>query len=69
MSKGGRPEDIGHPLDKRLSVGRTTSQDSGVGSNTNIIVASLEGSMTQKWVLLSNINTQGMAFFTEKRKS
>ena len=32
-------EDIGHPLDKRLSVGRTTSQDSGVGSNTNIIVA------------------------------
>ena len=29
-------EVIGHPLDKRLSVGRTTSQDSGVGSNTNI---------------------------------
>ena len=32
-------EDIGHPLQRRLIVGRTTSQDGGVAPDTNIIVA------------------------------
>ena len=32
-------EDIGHPLDQRLIIGRTTSQDAGVTPHANIIVA------------------------------
>lgn len=32
-------EDIGHPLDHRLVVGRTTSQDAGVTQDANIVVA------------------------------
>jgi len=32
-------EDIGHPLDQRLVVGRTTSQDAGVTQDANIVVA------------------------------
>lgn len=32
-------EDIGHPLDRRLVVGRTTSQDPGVNQSANIVVA------------------------------
>ena len=32
-------EDIGHPLDRRLIVGRTTSQDAGVNQAANIVVA------------------------------
>lgn len=32
-------EDIGHPLDRRLIVGRTTSQDAGVNQSANIVVA------------------------------
>lgn len=32
-------EDIGHPLDRRLVVGRTTSQDAGVNQSANIVVA------------------------------
>ena len=32
-------EDIGHPLDRRLVVGRTTSQDAGVNQFANIVVA------------------------------
>ncbi len=32
-------EDIGHPLDRRLIVGRTTSQDAGVNQEANIVVA------------------------------
>jgi len=32
-------EDIGHPLNRRLIVGRTTSQDAGVNQSANIVVA------------------------------
>lgn len=32
-------EDIGHTLDQRLVIGRTTSQDAGVAADANIIVA------------------------------
>ncbi len=32
-------EDIGHPLDRRLIVGRTTSKDAGVNQSANIVVA------------------------------
>lgn len=32
-------EDIGHPLNQRLVVGRTTSQDAGVNNQANIVVA------------------------------
>jgi hypothetical protein len=32
-------EDIGHPLNRRLIVGRTTCQDAGVNQSANIVVA------------------------------
>lgn len=32
-------EEIGHPLDRRLVIGRTTSQDAGVDTRSNVIVA------------------------------
>lgn len=32
-------EEIGHPLDRRLVVGRTSSQDAGVDTRANVIVA------------------------------
>jgi Helicase conserved C-terminal domain len=39
-ASGGRAcEEIGHPLDRRLIVGRTTSQDAGVAQGANIVVA------------------------------
>ena len=64
-------EDIGHPLDKRLSVGRTTSQDSGVGSNTNIIVAtaSLEVGFNDPEVgaVIQHKAPRGMASFLQRK--
>ena len=64
-------EDIGHPLDQRLVVGRTTSQDSGVLADANVIVAtsSLEVGFNDPYVgaVIQHKGPRSMASFLQRK--
>ncbi|MET3909993.1 hypothetical protein ABID59_004350 [Bradyrhizobium sp. S3.3.6] len=64
-------EDIGHPLDQRLIVGRTTSQDSGVNMQSNIVVATaaLEVGYNDPHVgaVIQHKAPRGMASFLQRK--
>lgn len=64
-------EDIGHPLDARLIVGRTTSQDAGVTSHANIVVATaaLEVGFNDPLVgaVIQHKAPRGMASFLQRK--
>lgn len=64
-------EDIGHPLDRRLVVGRTTSQDAGVNHSANIIVATaaLEVGFNDPLVgaVIQHKAPRGMASFLQRK--
>jgi hypothetical protein len=64
-------EDIGHPLDQRLVVGRTTSQDAGVTQNANIVVATaaLEVGFNDPQVgaVIQHKAPRGMASFLQRK--
>ena len=64
-------EDIGHPLDRRLIVGRTTSQDGGVNQSANIIVATaaLEVGFNDPHVgaVIQHKAPRGMASFLQRK--
>lgn len=64
-------EDIGHPLDRRLIVGRTTSQDAGVNQAANIVVATaaLEVGFNDPFVgaVIQHKAPRGMASFLQRK--
>lgn len=64
-------EDIGHPLDRRLMVGRTTSQDAGVNQSANIVVATaaLEVGFNDPLVgaVIQHKAPRGMASFLQRK--
>ena len=64
-------EDIGHPLDRRLIVGRTTSQDAGVNQSANIVVATaaLEVGFNDPYVgaVIQHKAPRGMASFLQRK--
>ena len=64
-------EDIGHPLDRRLIVGRTTSQDAGVNVAANIVVATaaLEVGFNDPLVgaVIQHKAPRGMASFLQRK--
>lgn len=64
-------EDIGHPLDRRLVVGRTTSQDAGVNHSANIVVATaaLEVGFNDPLVgaVIQHKAPRGMASFLQRK--
>jgi hypothetical protein len=64
-------EQIGHPLDRRLIVGRTTSQDAGVNQAANIIVATatLEVGFNDPLVgaVIQHKAPRGMASFLQRK--
>ena len=64
-------EDIGHPLDRRLIVGRTTSQDGGVNQSANIVVATaaLEVGFNDPLVgaVIQHKAPRGMASFLQRK--
>lgn len=64
-------EDIGHPLDRRLIVGRTTSQDAGVNQAANIVVATaaLEVGFNDPLVgaIIQHKAPRGMASFLQRK--
>jgi len=64
-------EDIGHPLDRRLVVGRTTSQDAGVNQSANIVVATaaLEVGFNDPHVgaVIQHKAPRGMASFLQRK--
>ncbi|RWO19214.1 MAG: DEAD/DEAH box helicase [Mesorhizobium sp.] len=64
-------EDIGHPLDRRLIVGRTTSQDAGVNQAANIVVATaaLEVGFNDPLVgaVIQHKAPRGMASFLQRK--
>jgi hypothetical protein len=64
-------EDIGHPLDRRLVVGRTTSQDAGVNQSANIVVATaaLEVGFNDPLVgaVIQHKAPRGMASFLQRK--
>lgn len=64
-------EDIGHPLDRRLIVGRTTSQDAGVNKAANIVVATaaLEVGFNDPLVgaVIQHKAPRGMASFLQRK--
>ncbi len=64
-------EDIGHPLDRRLVVGRTTSQDAGVDQSANIVVATaaLEVGFNDPLVgaVIQHKAPRGMAAFLQRK--
>ncbi|WP_116327928.1 protein DpdJ [Cupriavidus phytorum] len=64
-------EDIGHPLDARLIIGRTTSQDAGVTSHANIVVATaaLEVGFNDPMVgaVIQHKAPRGMASFLQRK--
>lgn len=64
-------EDIGHPLDARLIVGRTTSQDAGVTSHANVVVATaaLEVGFNDPLVgaVIQHKSPRGMASFIQRK--
>ena len=64
-------EDIGHPLDRRLVVGRTTSQDAGVNQSANIVIATaaLEVGFNDPLVgaVIQHKAPRGMASFLQRK--
>jgi hypothetical protein len=64
-------EEIGHPLDRRLVVGRTTSQDAGVNQSANIVVATaaLEVGFNDPLVgaVIQHKAPRGMASFLQRK--
>lgn len=64
-------EDIGHPLEERLIIGRTTSQDAGVTPDANIIVATaaLEVGFNDPQVgaVIQHKAPRGMASFLQRK--
>lgn len=64
-------EDIGHPLDRRLVVGRTTSQDAGANQSANIVVATaaLEVGFNDPLVgaVIQHKAPRGMASFLQRK--
>ncbi len=64
-------EDIGHALDRRLIVGRTTSQDAGVTPDANIVVATaaLEVGFNDPLVgaVIQHKAPRGMASFVQRK--
>lgn len=64
-------EEIGHVLDQRLIVGRTTSQDSGVNTQSNIVVATaaLEVGYNDPQVgaVIQHKAPRGMASFLQRK--
>ncbi len=64
-------EDIGHALDRRLVVGRTTSQDAGVNQFANIVVATaaLEVGFNDPLVgaVIQHKAPRGMASFLQRK--
>lgn len=64
-------EDIGHRLDQRLVVGRTTSQDSGVNHQANVVVATaaLEVGFNDPQVgaVIQHKAPRGMASFLQRK--
>lgn len=64
-------EEIGHPLDRRLVVGRTTSQDPGVARGANIIVATstLEVGFNDRMVgaVIQHKAPRSMASFLQRK--
>ncbi|WP_334656614.1 protein DpdJ [Sphingomonas panaciterrae] len=64
-------EDIGHALDQRLIVGRTTSQDAGVVAGANIVVATaaLEVGFNDPQVgaVIQHKAPRGMASFLQRK--
>ena len=64
-------EDIGHPLDRRLVIGRTTSQDAGVNQSANIVVATaaLEVGFNDPMVgaVIQHKAPRGMASFLQRK--
>ena len=64
-------EDIGHTLDQRLIIGRTTSQDAGVTPDANIIVATsaLEVGFNDPQVgaVIQHKAPRGMASFLQRK--
>ncbi|WP_122570549.1 protein DpdJ [Pseudomonas viridiflava] len=64
-------EEIGHPLNRRLIVGRTTSQDAGVNQASNIIVATaaLEVGFNDPQVgaVIQHKAPRGMASFLQRK--
>jgi hypothetical protein len=64
-------EDIGHALDRRLVVGRTTSQDAGVNHSANIVVATaaLEVGFNDPLVgaVIQHKAPRGMASFLQRK--
>jgi hypothetical protein len=64
-------EDIGHPLDRRLVVGRTTSQDAGVIPDANVVIATaaLEVGFNDPQVgaVIQHKAPRGMASFLQRK--
>jgi DEAD/DEAH box helicase/Helicase conserved C-terminal domain len=64
-------EDIGHPLNRRLIVGRTTSQDAGVNQSANVVVATaaLEVGFNDPLVgaVIQHKAPRGMASFLQRK--
>jgi hypothetical protein len=64
-------EDIGHALDRRLVIGRTTSQDAGVAADANVIVATaaLEVGFNDPQVgaVIQHKAPRGMASFLQRK--
>lgn len=64
-------EDLGHPLDRRLVIGRTTSQDAGVDQSANIVVATaaLEVGFNDPLVgaVIQHKAPRGMASFLQRK--
>jgi hypothetical protein len=64
-------EDIGHPLNRRLVVGRTTSQDAGVNQSANVVVATaaLEVGFNDPLVgaIIQHKAPRGMASFLQRK--
>lgn len=64
-------EDIGHPLDRRLVVGRTTSQDAGVIPDANVVIATaaLEVGFNDPHVgaVIQHKAPRGMASFLQRK--
>lgn len=64
-------EDIGHPLDRPLVVGRTTSQDGGVNASANVVVATstLEVGFNDPFVgaVIQHKAPRGMASFLQRK--
>jgi hypothetical protein len=64
-------EEIGHPLDRRLVIGRTTSQDAGVNQSANIVVATsaLEVGFNDPLVgaVIQHKAPRGMASFLQRK--